>query len=337
VAESSRNLRGVLCLAAAALATTLATGGPRLLVERTEIDLGTVARGRTATARFEVANPGDRDLHVLSVESECSCTVVEHDETIRAGGVGALVATLDTSGVKGRMRRIITLRTDDPSQPSTTLALKANVVASVDVLPSKEVFLRTRPGHPAAARVIVRRDETEQGRLVIRDVVASAPWIDVTATELTEHRPPVDGLPEAFPGDWLLELGVRGWPSVGRSHETVKFSTGLSREPTVTIPLDVELRPPVNVSAVPIVLQAGPGGSGRSMVVLSVRDGLDPRALAVETTPPELAARLEPAGGRMYRMYVEWAARGAGAGRVKLRVGNEVFEVPVEWAEPAAD
>jgi hypothetical protein len=183
--------------------------------------------------------------------------------------------------------------------------------------------------------VIVRRDATERGKLVIRDLVASVDWIDVTARELTERRPAGDGLPETLPGDWLIELGVRGWPSAGLSHASLKFATGLPREPTVTIPLDVELQPPVNVSSVPIVLRAGPEGPGRSLVLLSVREGLDPKSLAVETSPPEMVARLEPAGGRMYRMHVEWASPRRTAGRVKLRVGSEAFEVPVEWA--AAD
>jgi len=42
--------------------------GPRLEFDSTEVDLGTVDRGETATARFVVRNAGDQPLHLLRVK-----------------------------------------------------------------------------------------------------------------------------------------------------------------------------------------------------------------------------------------------------------------------------
>jgi len=42
--------------------------GPRVEVERLEIDLGQIARGATVEARFELRNVGDVDLHILEAK-----------------------------------------------------------------------------------------------------------------------------------------------------------------------------------------------------------------------------------------------------------------------------
>jgi hypothetical protein len=332
----STTLGGLACLVLATPAPAAPGSEPRLEIARAEIDLGTVGRGRQVGARFELANTGEGDLHLLRVEPECACTVVDYDETIPPGGVGHLAATLDTSRVKGSLRRLIGVETDDPSRPHVTLTLRADVVTSIEILPSDAVLLRTRPGHDTAARVLVRKDSTEAGKLVVRDLVTSEEWLTAKAEELTARRPAGGGLPEGLPGDWLIDVALKGWPTTGHTTASVRFATGLPREPTSTITLDVETRPPVNVSSLPVDHAASPDGSARGTVFLSVREGLDPAELRiVDAAPEQVGARLEPAGGRMYRLHVEWRRSREASGTVKLQIGGEAFDVPLQWSEPS--
>ena len=50
------------------LALTAAVAGPRLEIAATEIDLGSLSKGETAEARFELRNSGDEVLRILEAK-----------------------------------------------------------------------------------------------------------------------------------------------------------------------------------------------------------------------------------------------------------------------------
>ena len=71
IAPACRLPLAAALLGAAALAAVAAEPepvGPRVAVERLEIDLGQVSRGATVEARFELRNVGDRDLRILEAK-----------------------------------------------------------------------------------------------------------------------------------------------------------------------------------------------------------------------------------------------------------------------------
>jgi len=144
-----------------------------------------------------------------------------------------------------------------------------------------------------------------------------------------DARPEGGGLPEAFPGDWIVEVAVRSLPVYGRSEEFLRIATGLPREPEVLVPIVLELTTPVNLSAEMVSLS--PGRSSET-IFLSIRDGADPSLLRVDSEHDGLALELEPAGGRFFKLRVTGAPTLEGSpATVRFRLGLESVDLPVEW------
>jgi len=328
---SSKAGPGSWALALVFLAAGSALAQGRIELDRLQIDLGRLNRGEVGTVRFELRNTGEVVLRIEDAIPACDCTVASFDETIDPGEFGFLTATLDTTGYRGFMVRQIELRTSDPNQRSVTLELHAEILTSVLLLPSQEMFLRTRPAQPMTARVLVRQDPTETGRLELSDLTTSVDWLIVDAERLDAPRPAGAGLPEVQPGDWLVEVRVGERPEFGTQKQTLTFKTGLTREPTVTIPIDLELIAPVNLSVEKLVLARG---SPVAVLALSVRSGLDPDSLTVESRPPGMRVELRRAGERMYHVLVDATGlEPSGDAALLFAVDGGRLSLPVEWRD----
>jgi len=235
--------------------------------------------------------------------------------------------------LRGDVGRGLTVYTNDPVTPSVFLTIRARILSSVVIIPDRPLRIDNRRPEQNTNRFIVRKELTESGRLEIGELISSVPWLSATARRLDpEER--LDGLPQPWPGDWLVELEVRGQPSYGRSDQSLRFASGLPREPEVEFPVLVHLFPPVNLSTEKLVLEPAAGGGVRSgSVLVSVRRDLDHAALGVEADPAEIAVRLESAGGRHYRLLVEWPegseAPAAREGTIRFDLGQESYRLPV--------
>jgi hypothetical protein len=239
------------------------------------------------------------------------------------------VAELDIATVFGDVRSQIFLETNDPRNREFVLTLKAKVIGGVMVLPTEALYMRNRVGRPPLARHLLRKVPGEDGDLAIGDVELSADWLQVSLLELEDAREAGGGLPEAFPGDWIVEVAVRSLPVYGRSEEFLRMTTGLTREPEVLIPIVLELKTPVNLSTERVSLS--PGRSSET-IFFSLREGADPATLRVDSEHEGLVLELEPAGGRFFKFRVTGAPTHEGAeAAVRFRLGRETLQQPVEW------
>ncbi len=337
-------MRGLACvertLVFSLLASALLAGSvraqpaaPRVEIRETEIDLGKLTRVDPASARFAIRNAGQQDLRILSADPSCGCTVVDFDDAIAPGKQGYIEATLDLSTVRGALLSQIHVKTDDPTRPELTLTLRAEVVGSVLILPVEDVYMRNRVGRLPVAKRLLRRTADEVREFEIRDLEASADWLEVAVEQIEAPRPEGGGLPEALPGDWLLTVAVVGEPPYGNREESVYFTTGLAREPEVRLPILLELLPPVNLSVERLVLSPA---LPRETIHLSVREGADPSELRAVAEPAALKVELEPAAGRFFKVHVAGSEKLGGVrAAIVFHVGLETLHFPVEWAAAA--
>jgi hypothetical protein len=242
--------------------------------------------------------------------------------------VGYVNATIDTHKLRGEVGRGFTVYTNDPASPRMFLTIKARILASVRLFPGEQARLDNRRPNLDTSRILVRKELTESGALKISDLRSSADWLIVSARRL-EGKEALQGLPEPWYGDWLIELGVTDQPRYGHSNQTIRFTTGLTREPEVEIPVMVNLSPPVNVSVESLELQAAGGVPHTETLLISVRRGLDPSLLAVEAEPSLIGVELEPAGGRRFKLHVTWSGGEEREGSIRFRLGSESYRLPV--------
>ena len=252
--------------------------------------------------------------------------------------MGYVTASLHTGTLRGKVSRGITVHTNDSTQPKLRLVIRAEIITAVILAPHESMtFTNADPRHNRT-RLLARRAPTESGELQISDLNVSASWLSAEATRIEEERPAGEGLPAARPGDWLLEIHVTGPLQYERRREELKFKTGLERQPEMTIPVVLALRPPVNLSVEKLeLLPPAEGKPSSATLLVSVRRGLSVSDLQVVAEPEVLSVRLEPTGGRFYKAHVSWKDGELTEGAVVFRIGEEQLRVPVTPAAiPAA-
>jgi hypothetical protein len=260
--------------------------------------------------------------------------VASFDEVIPPGKAGSIRASIHTANLKGPIGKSITVTHDDTTQEAIVLGVTAQIVGSVDAMPFAAMQLaRLRRGFENPAKLLLRKDATEKGTLAISGVAASAPWLKASARKVTAAEPPVDGIPAAQPGDFVLSVQAVGAPA-GNHVENVTFKSGLPREPKVTIPVTVNVQPAVNLQPATLILtpaaNASDGATGQ--VLASIREDLDPKTLTFRSDAAAFVVRADPPGERAFRIVVTWAGKGAKtatATTVHIRVGSETVDLPV--------
>jgi hypothetical protein len=309
----------LLVLAALCSPLPAAQDEPLAVVEASNVDLGQVVRGEKRLAEFVVHNRGNAPLKITEVKPGCGCTVASFDETVPVGGTGRIKATVDTTTLSGFVGRGLTAFTNDPLTPELFLTFHANVVGSVVVFPEEELRLTNTVRGERRGHLLVRQDPTEEGELVIGDVRPSVPGLDVRVERLEAPRE-IEGLTPGKAGDWLIEVSLRPSAAAGQGDQSISFSTGLPRQPEVTVPVRLVVRPPVNLSTEEVTLAPGEPAT----VLATVRRGLDADALQVASEPEGLRVAVERTGSRHFRISLTYEGPpDRSDGVVRFSVGDE--------------
>lgn len=237
---------------------------------------------------------------------------------------------MKTAGHRGELTKTISVRTDDPQSASTVLSIHATIEGSVLLLPTPAISLSTFRAGPRGGKILVRQDPTENGTLALSDVKVSLPWLTVKSRKVVSAGEREEGLPEAQPGDWVLELDPSGEPEPGNYQASVVFKTGLPREPEVTVPAYVSVRGVFTVSPREAVVTP----PAETVVLVAVRPDTDPDSVRVTAKPEGVHAELEKTSARAFRLHVSWKGEGAppASGEVTVASGEKTETIPVRFS-----
>lgn len=158
-------------------------GKPKLFVEQTEIDIGTIREGDIGLAIFKLKNIGDAPLKIVRVKAGCSCTIPKLDDTnkiIQPGETRDLPISYKTKNRSGFRKLTITLMTNDPDAPKTTLRLAATVEMLVQILPNRYVNFATQRRGEQIRRVIDIMPGKDDASLEILELSVEDPGITFT-------------------------------------------------------------------------------------------------------------------------------------------------------------
>ncbi|MFH1919181.1 MAG: DUF1573 domain-containing protein [Planctomycetota bacterium] len=101
---------------------------PRLVLPRSERDLGTVSQGGTIRAVFPIRNAGIRRLIVMEEGKGCCGEPAEPRRIILAPGESTSVEVeVNTAQWHGRVEHAVHYTTNDPELPRFALTVTANV------------------------------------------------------------------------------------------------------------------------------------------------------------------------------------------------------------------
>ncbi len=138
--EQKNGLKPVLAVATVLIAVSavygifsVLSGAPRIEISPDTMDLGDVTKdGFNYT--FTVRNTGKKTLEIDKVSTSCGCTLANIDsDKISPGGSTGLHVTFNPKlmeeEVKGKISRIIFIKSSDPESPEVEIKITANVVS----------------------------------------------------------------------------------------------------------------------------------------------------------------------------------------------------------------
>ena len=101
---------------------------PHLMFSEGTIDFGDMNVGTTIEKIITLTNTGQSILNIRQIKSNCDCVVADlKKDDIKSGASVDLKITFDAAGRKGRQYKTLTVFSSDPSRPTQTLSIKANV------------------------------------------------------------------------------------------------------------------------------------------------------------------------------------------------------------------
>ena len=91
-------------------------------------DFGNIKQNDKVEHSFSLKNSGKRDLIIRNVRSSCGCTAVTPAKTVISSGDSVPIKVVfDSRGRRGRQSKSITIITNDPKTPASTLRITSNV------------------------------------------------------------------------------------------------------------------------------------------------------------------------------------------------------------------
>ncbi len=147
--------------------------GPRIAFDATSFDFGNVIAGKTATHLFALKNTGDRTLVIDSATTSCDCTAaVLKSRQISPGDSGQIEVRF-TGNAAGPFHKRITVSSNDPRQPATTLNISATVTPDIDYEPHYIKLVTDDPKY-RTQRVRFTGSATEQLQPTVKEVTGDA-------------------------------------------------------------------------------------------------------------------------------------------------------------------
>jgi len=130
------------------------TMGPKIFVEETEYNFGTVDNQSSIEHTFVIKNVGDETLEISKARPACGCTVAKMTEkSVPPGGESLLTAKLSLRGRKGHQSKAITIYSNDPDNSQYRLLLVGDVHQAIQVKPDRLIFGQMAPGQEVTLKI----------------------------------------------------------------------------------------------------------------------------------------------------------------------------------------
>ena len=123
--------------------------------EQTTIELNPAVTEKQAVGHFKYQNTGDKPVHFKSVHASCGCTTAQSQkDKVEPGEKGEITATFNIGDRVGQQVKTVTVETDDPAHPVTSLTLKTNIAQVLELSPN---FVFWQAGEEPKPKTIVAK------------------------------------------------------------------------------------------------------------------------------------------------------------------------------------
>lgn len=128
----------------------------RIAFDETGFNFGVMDQQTEASHIFTIRNTGAGPLRILQVFPGCSCAATELDSSnIPPGGSARLQVTFYSGNFNGPVFKVMTVQSNDPARPMTTLELRADVQPVFIFTPAVLDFGQVERGHAVTREVTI--------------------------------------------------------------------------------------------------------------------------------------------------------------------------------------
>ncbi|HYS56251.1 MAG TPA: DUF1573 domain-containing protein [Thermoanaerobaculia bacterium] len=278
-------------------ATPAEEKAPRLTLVEPVKEYGEVPKGDKLEWSFVVKNTGNADLQILAAKPGCGCTVADFDKVIKPGETGKVTAHVDTTNFNGPIAKTVTLETNDPGSPTSTLTIHAIVKPYVDAFPAGFVRFNQLQGDVATQSVTLYSEE--EGPFEITDVQVPGDWVKVTYKKLEETERNAN-IGRKGQDQYKVDITVGGAEAkIGPMADKVRIMTNSKHQPEYPISVTGVIRPTYRVE--PTMLNFGEVAPSEAAATRSVllhsNDLKTPEQFVVtkvESTVPAITTAFKP-------------------------------------------
>jgi Protein of unknown function (DUF1573) len=246
-------------------------------------DFGHVARGAKAEFAFEVQNLYEEDVHIADVRTSCGCTTPTITKpTLKTWEKGSIVASLNTRSFVGQRNSTLTVVIDKPYYAEVHLTIAGYIHSDVDFQPG-----------------VAALGDVEQGTTVEQDVMVTyrgrGNWQITDVRSANTHLEVELGEAVRQPGVVSYKMTVRLKPDTpaGMVQDQLTLVTNDQRMPTVVLPVEGRVTPPLSINPSPLLFGTlAPGQSATKQLVITGKQpfkvlsiAADSEALQFKTAP----------------------------------------------------
>lgn len=239
-----RNLSWAILLVLVLCPVAPAKEWARKMFATTSHEFGHVARGAKTEFAFELQNTYEEDVHIADVRSSCGCTSPTITKpTLKTWEKGAIIATFNTKSFLGQRSATLTVIIDKPFYAEVPLTISGYIHGDVDFQPGSVAFGDVDQGSPAAKEIAVTY--FGRGAWQITDVRSASEHLEV---ELGEPRMLGNGV------TYKMNVKLKEGAPAGPINETLTLVTSDPRLPTVAVPVEGRVVPPLSISPASLFL-----------------------------------------------------------------------------------
>jgi hypothetical protein len=226
----------------------------------TSHDFGHVARGAKAEFAFEVQNLYEEDIHIADVRTSCGCTSPTITKpTLKTWEKGSIVATLNTRSFVGQRNSTLTVVIDKPYYAEVHLTISGYIHSDVDFQPGVAALGDVEQGTAAEKEVAVTY--RGRGNWQITDVRSANSHLEVELADAIRQ-------PGVVSYKMLVRLKADAPPGILQDQLTLV--TNDQRMPTVVLPVEGRVIPPLAISPSPLLVGTlAPGQSTTKQLVIT--------------------------------------------------------------------
>ncbi len=195
----------------------------RIFFESPDFDFGKIYKGNKVEHVFKFENQGNDTLEIKKVKPSCGCTaVVLSNNSILPGNVGEIKATFNSKSYRGRVKKAITVLSNDPDTPNHKLTIFGEIIEEISINPQNINFGSFRAD--------------SQNEKIVKISVKSQSGPNFKITKITSSKPFVKvSLKEEENAEYTIVATLKDYHEIGRFSGKIFLETNSTRQPKTSI------------------------------------------------------------------------------------------------------